>query len=204
MLKLIALITMIIDHAGLFFQLGIIPRIIGRVSFPIYAYLIAKGVKNSKNLLKYSQRILILAITSQLIWMFVGIYKLNILFAYFLFILYVHFSKKGQTFNSIATLLITLIISPNIDYGIYGIAVIFLFYYFNNFIKVSSLFILVNFIYVLISQKPSIQFISILALPIIYFLDKPIYDIKSKSIQKLFYYAYPLHLIVMTLIKMFF
>ena len=43
-LKLIAAITMLIDHTGLIlFPNQMIFRIIGRLAFPIYAYCIAEG-----------------------------------------------------------------------------------------------------------------------------------------------------------------
>ena len=53
-LKLIALITMIIDHIGavLFPQVKVL-RMIGRLAFPIYAYLIGEGCIYSKNKPKY-------------------------------------------------------------------------------------------------------------------------------------------------------
>lgn len=53
-LKLIALITMTLDHIGsrLLPQYAIL-RIIGRLSMPIYAFLIAEGCRYTKNKLKY-------------------------------------------------------------------------------------------------------------------------------------------------------
>ena len=53
-LKLIALITMTLDHIGAY----ILPqyrllRILGRISMPIYAFLIAEGCHYTKNKLKY-------------------------------------------------------------------------------------------------------------------------------------------------------
>lgn len=52
-LKIIAIISMTIDHIGLvFFPNIIIFRIIGRLAFPIFAYLIAEGCSYTKNKLK--------------------------------------------------------------------------------------------------------------------------------------------------------
>ena len=46
MLKLIACLTMIIDHIGvIFFPSMLIFRIIGRLSMPLFAYSLAKGFK---------------------------------------------------------------------------------------------------------------------------------------------------------------
>ncbi len=54
MLKVIAAVCMAIDHIGmLFFPKIAIFRIIGRVAFPIFAYMIAEGCRYTKNKLKY-------------------------------------------------------------------------------------------------------------------------------------------------------
>ena len=53
-LKLIALITMTIDHVGAYLlpQFTIL-RIIGRLSMPIYAFLIAEGCRHTHDRRKY-------------------------------------------------------------------------------------------------------------------------------------------------------
>lgn len=53
-LKIIALITMTIDHIGMYlFPHILILRIIGRLSMPIFAYMIAEGCRYTKNRAKY-------------------------------------------------------------------------------------------------------------------------------------------------------
>ena len=53
-LKLIAVITMTIDHIGLaFFPQEILFRVIGRLAFPIYAYMIAEGCVYTRNMGRY-------------------------------------------------------------------------------------------------------------------------------------------------------
>ena len=53
-LKIVALICMLIDHAGatLFPQCDIL-RSIGRVSFPLYAFLLAQGCKHTQSMARY-------------------------------------------------------------------------------------------------------------------------------------------------------
>ena len=66
LLKLIAMLTMFIDHAGkMLFPQYPIMRIIGRMAFPIYAYCIAVGCVYTKDHLKYFKRIVLLALVSQ-------------------------------------------------------------------------------------------------------------------------------------------
>ena len=67
MLKFIALVVMLIDHIGAkllpqFFFL----RIIGRLSFPIFAYMVATGAKRTRDLDIYISRMLIFAFVSQI------------------------------------------------------------------------------------------------------------------------------------------
>ena len=66
LLKLVAMISMLIDHTGkMFFSQYRIMRIIGRLAFPLYAYCIAVGGVYSKNKLKYLSRILLVGLISQ-------------------------------------------------------------------------------------------------------------------------------------------
>lgn len=66
LLKIIAVITMSIDHLGLIlFNNNLIMRIIGRIAMPIFAFQIAIGFKHTRSKGKYLLRILALAIISE-------------------------------------------------------------------------------------------------------------------------------------------
>ena len=65
-IKVIAITTMIIDHIGLFFfPQSIILRAIGRISYPLFAWLVANGVRNTRSVYWYGARVLLLAAISQ-------------------------------------------------------------------------------------------------------------------------------------------
>ena len=66
LIKIIAMVTMLIDHAGavLFPQYRIL-RIIGRLAFPIYAYCLTVGCVYTHDMVKYVERLLLLALISQ-------------------------------------------------------------------------------------------------------------------------------------------
>lgn len=82
-LKLIAIVTMIIDHIGAAFFPGVtLFRTIGRIAFPIFAYQLAKGYKHTSNLAGYSTRLLI--------------------FAFISYIPYIYFLGDGLTPNPLA------------------------------------------------------------------------------------------------------
>lgn len=66
LIKLVAMAAMLIDHMGaaLFPQYRIL-RIIGRLAFPIYAYCLTVGCVYTHDMVKYVERLLLLALISQ-------------------------------------------------------------------------------------------------------------------------------------------
>ena len=70
-LKLFALIAMTADHVGpqLLPQFGFL-RIIGRLAFPIFAYMIAEGCTYTKNRKKYLLTLAVMAVLFQLVYFF--------------------------------------------------------------------------------------------------------------------------------------
>ncbi|MBP5224151.1 MAG: hypothetical protein J6Z38_00995 [Lachnospiraceae bacterium] len=74
-LKLIAVVTMVIDHTAACLNLcGRLPygdlyralRAIGRLAFPLYGFMIAVGARYTKNKLKYALRMLVTLILAEL------------------------------------------------------------------------------------------------------------------------------------------
>ena len=66
-LKVVAIVSMLIDHIGAVFSTytPITLRWVGRIAFPIFAFMIAQGCKHTKNIYKYLARLGVLAIISE-------------------------------------------------------------------------------------------------------------------------------------------
>jgi len=205
---------MTIDHIGVvLYPEYIVLRIIGRLSFPIYCYLLVLGNENTRNVRNYFIRLFLFALISQA--------------PYCLAFGYTPFNVEEHTLNIFFTLSIgimtlhnplLLLISAfasiflNFDYGFYGFVLIA----FTSILKENKEYgtvslILLSILSLLIWK---IQIFSLFALPII-LLHRMGYlevyrtgegDINGNAVyssrRKYFYYAYyPLHLIVLYLIK---
>lgn len=222
-IKSIAIFTMLLDHIGVFFYpQNIYLRLIGRLSFPLFAWAIANGSIYTKNINKYFIRIFIFAVVSQIPYQLVfnefGVTEpgLNILFTLSAGLLGIILFKKIKIFPFrllialILSILVTLIKS---DYGIFGLLSIFVFYLFNNSkVKMGFLYSLLLVVFYLIpvffnsllgniftvSYLNILQIFSVLSLMFI-----NLYDGKIGVKMKYFFYLfYPLHLTVIYLIKL--
>ena len=210
-LKVLAMITMTIDHVGtlLYPDLQIL-KIIGRLAFPLFAYLLVLGVDSTQKPLKYMITILGFAIISQvpysLAFEIQPLERLNILFTLFLgaSTLYL-FTKKNVL--GVVPFLVSIII--NVEGAIYAMLFIILLKLLRSSAKIGAIAIIVlNLQFILI---PDIQFLSILVLPLIILNEKGwfkkeilvqrnyVYSVRKYA----FYIYYPLHLAVLVLIKMF-
>ena len=150
-LKLIAIITMLIDHTTVVLipvdsELHLIGRIIGRLAFPIFAFLLVEGFYHTKNIKKYLIRLGIFALVSEIPFdlafynNFFDFKYQNIFFTLFLglctvwllSLVEVKFKNKLVYIN-ILNALITIAFSfiaavLRTDYGFMGILIIVAFY----------------------------------------------------------------------------
>jgi len=143
-IKVLAIVTMIIDHMGLFFfpQL-IIFRIIGRLSFPLFAWLIANGAYHTHDIGKYLQRLFIFALLSQIPYLLANrlinphFSDLNVLCTLYCGLLAIALIQK--TNNRILWVMITISFSVlaqfiHVDYYGLGVVEVVIFYiFYKNF-----------------------------------------------------------------------
>ena len=221
-LKLIAIITMTIDHIGVVFGTPFYNflRAVGRISFPIFAFLLTEGYVHTKSFSKYFLRLLVLAVISEIIYdyVFFGSFIYsdanNIFFTLALGLLTLFLLDKSRCLIKkyfkdkldlviilpITYLLIVVIMGLigeflNFSYGMLGILVISFFYLFKN-----------NFPFVVISVMLStlilgegMQYFSLFSLILIYFYNKKL----GKKCKMFFYLYYPLHILALGVMKIF-
>lgn len=89
-LKIIAIVTMTLDHIGVYltqfpsysstYTVGYIFRIIGRIAFPLFAFMLVEGALHTKNWKRYLSRLLslmVLVLVAQIVLDYGFHYKIN-------------------------------------------------------------------------------------------------------------------------------
>ena len=134
-LKLIAIISMLIDHmGGVFFPEYPVFRWFGRLAFPIFCYCMTVGMLYTKNIRRYLGRLGLFAVISQPFWILAfnpqdilgNLTNWNIFFTLFISLLSVWgFKEKKWWLFILAFLVIAL---WNFDYSYTGIILMLIFY----------------------------------------------------------------------------
>lgn len=165
----IAMLTMLIDHIGIvYFPEQTWLRVIGRIAFPLYAYLMVIGYKRTRNYRKYVFRVAVLAAISQPAyqWAF-DTNRLNIVVTLLLGLLLFKLLDTANRKPMIqgALVIVTLLAAEwfSLDYGAYGIALMLLLRYVSKE-KLMLYHGLLEFLYLLVW---SIQFFSLIVTYII-------------------------------------
>lgn len=235
-LKNVAVLTMLLDHfAVAFLILGILVPIsqdfllsitqketfdkiftlqwvlreIGRVSFPLFAFLCALGYQHTKNVQNYVLRLLAFALISEIpfdlaffpedVGFFSGHQNVYWTFAFSILGLWGYEWLKQQVpekWNILAYFPLAIAVGAsalmNTDYAILGVVMIFGFYFFRNNKKAQMIFYIL-----LYGWRVS----PLLALPLLYFYNGEQGASRSKTLRYLFYIFYPLHLILLYFLR---
>jgi hypothetical protein len=210
-LKITALITMIIDHYGAIFQSNIIIyRIIGRLAFPIYCFLLVEGYTHTSNIKKYASRLLAFAFISEIPFDLaffgkIGFEHQNIFFTLFIGLAAIYFidNKEGKYSTNSAFIIIAASVTATLlrtDYQFIGIIYILAFYFTRDQAKPKKFLTIGLIMFAVNLSAGMLQQFSLLALIPIYFYNKT-EGRKNKILQISFYTAYPLHLIIFYLIN---
>ena len=209
-LKIIALVAMTIDHVGayLFPQIQWL-RIVGRLAFPIFAYMIAEGCHHTRSMGKYLGTMALFALVCQTVDYFAtGSLYMSILVTFTLSIGLIFCYKKAEKRENplwVALLVLGLVAARyicqqlpqllpdtdfGVDYGFIGVLIPWALYLVKN--KNFRLIMLAGCLAVLAMNSTQIQWYALLAVALIAFYNG---QRGKKNLKWLFYIYYPLHLV---------
>ena len=232
MLRTIAVIFMLSDHIwATALSFGDWMTYIGRMAFPIFAFQIAEGFVHTSNFKKYALRLLGFAVITEIPFnlfyssRFFNPYHQNVLFTLLLGLLAIKVIdglKKDRSLKNIAlsVLLLGLILLASVvgfvDYNHYGVLTVIMFYLMRDF-PFAWLGQLIGMILINIVifeglvfpveffgktfEIPSQGFAVFALIPIWLYGNRK--GKSSKILQYGFYAFYPLHMLVLFLIKHF-
>jgi len=209
-------VTMVIDHTGFFFfPQEILFRVVGRLSFLLFAWLVANGAKHTKNINAYLGRLFIFGLLSQIPYTMAfnsveaDYSTLNVMFTLLLGLLGIKALKaRGSKYLQLVLVTVCALAAHIIDrdYGMMGVlSVVFFYLFFDDFktLVLSQVFVYVGFVYFMIGIKQiDLHIISImqpLALVSLFFV--AFYNGRPGPKAKyLFYVVYPLQFLVFYLL----
>lgn len=197
-IKIIAMVTMVIDHLGLLFFPEIpLLRIIGRVAFPIFAFAAAEGARFTHDRKKYLSRLLLWGIISEIPFDLMAsntIFSLeaqNVCFTLVAGVACIYLLEQRSLKNMVAVCAIlaacTLFVT---DYSFVGaLSVVVIHHYASRGNRIKG----VIFACLLLTLSFSNQIFSLLALiPIALYNGR-----RGVNLKYLFYTFYPLHMLIL-------
>ncbi|MCR5383029.1 MAG: conjugal transfer protein TraX [Saccharofermentans sp.] len=217
-LKIIAMVSMVFDHAGdMFFPDVLWPRMIGRLAMPLFAFCITEGYIHTRDKKKYLFRMGIFALVSEVPFdlAFEGKVSLNhqnIMLTFFMSILALmlfdlvrgKINEDTGRYSIGKTILGSLVIIGTAavailikaDYTIFAVISVFLFYLFKDtkhFIRTG-----VGVAFLALTRTMGYYCTTGLSIiPLLLYNGK-----KGKGLKWLFYAFYPGHLMLLYLIKL--
>lgn len=214
-LKWLAIGTMLIDHIGafilepltgpsssqIFLTLALITRLIGRIAFPIFTFLLVEGFIHTNHLKKYVLQLGLFAILSEIPFdlahssvMFDFSYQ-NVFFTLLIGLVVItifdHLKNHAYTRWLVPIFGMVLATFLQTDYAAIGILIIFVFYYYHD--QKLERNILNGILFLL-------QATAVLALIPIQLYNGQ----RGKQNKYFFYFFYPVHLLLLFFIRWFF
>ncbi len=217
-LKLIAIVSMTIDHIGVVMNPDsyYVMRSIGRIAFPVFCYLMAEGYIHTTSRKNYALRLLVFAFISQIPFCLMLYSKpyvrgvtLNVFFTLFLGLIAIicldygikeyksHSNDYFAMTLGIAATLLSIYAGSwlNTDYGAPGVTLIILFYLFRG----HPLLTVIGLFAVLVEFASPVELYGMLALiPIFLHNGK-----KGPGLKYFFYAYYPVHMLALYLLKLY-
>ncbi|UCC58513.1 MAG: hypothetical protein JSW14_00895 [Candidatus Bathyarchaeum sp.] len=213
MLKWIAIVAMTVDHVGaILYPEVMVLRYIGRLSFPLFAYLLVLGMESTRNVRSYFVRLFLFALISQVPFFLALGYEpfgfFNIFFTLSLGLVFIYFFKKTSPLALVPVL--ASFVLP-FDYSVYGIAIIGLMQILRENTRFGAgALVLLNMLFLV---PWNYQFLSVFAIPLILLHNSGYFRVQREGDEKVayplwrkyfFYLYYPLHLALLYIIKTYY
>ncbi len=220
-LKILACVFMFIGHIPFVFPDTVIPCIlVGKLAFPIFAFLVSEGYVHTHNLKKYLMRLLVLAVISQLpaflLFNSNSLY-LNIFFTLALGLISIRFFDKirNKYFRIVPVIVLSAVSELlGCDFGAIGVLMITCFYVFRTNkvgIVLSETLIMVALFAQKLYNYPALNstIIRYILLQFLFTIVSLIFIIfyngkRGKDTRKVklgFYFFYPIHLTFLCILK---
>lgn len=215
-LKLMASSSMLIDHTTVFTKLhfgleqnlNIWLRSIGRIAFPLYAFMFVEGFCHTHNKKRYILNLLLLSIISEpffdkaLTNQWINNIHQNIIWLFFISALCFYAVESVGKYKYRKTLAFLFTIPAaymseklHIDYGILGIIPIFTFYLLKNYPVWEKLSIFITYLF-----EAPMHGLVYLTIPILLFYNEK--EPKMHKAEKAFHqYFYPAHLALLSMVS---
>ena len=212
-LRLIALICMCVDHAGLaLFPSASAFRCVGRLAFPLYCFLLAQGFAHTRDIRAYARRLLLLALISEVPFDLLSAMEQNVVFSLLLGLLALCAARALSArplpcaLSILALMLLAMV--TQVSFGWLGVALCLAYGYAGGDKKRQALFtVLLTLLYsasllfsgvargwVTISLCAALS-----AVPILLYNGRP--GPHGKALTFFFYAAYPLHLCALLIVR---
>jgi hypothetical protein len=212
-LQIIALITMTVDHIGLYFFSDIDAfRIVGRLAFPLFAFLLVEGFKHTRSRKKYFWRIVLAGIVAEFPNYLLAIisnvdYSHNVMFTLAFALTTLCLAERGG-WSLVAVPIIALVAGVlNCDYGTFGVLLILGFYYAdrifakNRIVRLLADGLVLSAMMMSLTQYEKwgiLNYGMLGIIPIMFYSGK-----KGRRLPgKFSYIYYPAHLLVILLVKL--
>lgn len=215
-LKWLAIVTMTIDHFAAGFltyynqvvsvnlnEVYTISRLIGRLAFPIFAFLMIQGYQHTSNRKKYASKLLVFAVVSEIPFdlafynQFIYWPHQNIFFTLAIGIISFAAYEKYEQNGKVIPQLLTVVLAGGaarflqVDYGLYGVLFIFgLGYFRNNKVNQTIFGVIMGLAQTIIA--------SLAFLPIWFYNGE-----RGRQNKWFFYIFYPVHLFFIYLLRSF-
>lgn len=144
-LRLLALVTMLIDHIGaVVFPSALWMRYVGRLAFPIFAFQIAEGYRHTHNFRRYCLRLLLFGFLSEIPFDLMLSGRIldwshqNVMFTLLLGLLAIRCYEDNRYLAMALVLLAGELFAT--DYGMLGALTVLMFHMFRNtpFVRLAS------------------------------------------------------------------